>query len=348
MKKWKRAIPILAGLLLATGTLSACGNGKQELHVYNWGDYIDMDTVTTFEKEYNVKVIYQTFDSNEAMYVKVKDSKGAYDVLVPSDYMIERMIKEDMLAHIDFGNVPNVEHVDPRFRSTSHDPTGAYSIPYTWGAVGIMYNQAMVTEPVDSWSILWDEAYSGKIFMYDSMRDSIGATLKFLGYSINTRSQAELDEATQALIVQKPLVQAYLTDPIKDKMIGNEGALAIVYSGDASYCQEFNEDIEFAIPKEGSNIWWDGVVIPKGAPHKELAEKFINFLLEPEIAAQNAEFTGFATANLAAIPLIDPELTSNHVFLPTDEEIENCEFFQDLGDFQKNFDEAWTKIKMVK
>ncbi len=341
-------LPIAACIVLSSLLFTSCGDSKEQLVVYNWGDYIDMDTVAAFEEEYNVKVVYEQFDSNEAMYVKVKESNDAYDVLVPSDYMIQRLIKEDMLSKINFDNVPNIENVNPIFRKTPHDPAGEYAAGYMWGTVGILYNTEMVTEPVDSWNILWDEAYKGQIIMYDSMRDSFAVALKALNYSLNTRDENELNDAKNLLISQKPLLQARLTDAIKDKMIQGEAALAVVYSGDAFYCQGENPALEYSVPDEGSNIWYDGMVITKNSKHKELAEKFINFMCRPDIALKNAEYIGFTPANNAALEMLDEETLDNHIFLPTEDELLRCQMFEDLGDFQKAVDKAWTDYLTIK
>ena len=343
MKFWKMialTIVMAASAVLASG----CGSDSGEkLYVFNWADYIGEEVIAMFEEETGIKVAYDTFDSNESMYAKVKLS-GGYDVLFPSDYMIERMVNEDMLQTIDMANVPNAAHVDERFKGLKHDPNNEYSVSYMWGTIGITYNTTMVDEPVESWDILWDEKYEGQIFMYDSQRDALAASLKRLGYWVNTRDTAELAAARDALIEQRPLVQAYISDAIKDKMIGNEGALALTYSGDMLYCLKDNPDLAFCIPKEGSNLWFDGMVIPKDARNKENAEKFIDFMCRPEIAAINSEYIGYTTTNKDALEFMDPEMVAHPAFWPDDETLERCEVFYDLGDFQTEFEAAWNEI----
>ena len=342
----KRSVIAFCLLSVIAGLTSCSGAGKQEVvYVYNWGDYIDEATLEAFEAETGIIVKYSEFDSNEAMYAKIKSSPGSYDVAVPSDYMIERMVSEDMLEKIDLNNVPNAEYVDAKLKNHSYDPNNEYSVTYMWGTLGIIYNKTMVDESlVDSWDILWNPDYAKRIYMYNSQRDSMTVALKKLGHSVNTRSEAELEAAKKLLIDQKPLVHAYLTDEIKSKLINNEGALGVTYSGDAVFCTGLNEDVAFAIPKEGSNYWFDGMVIPKRAQNKENAEKFIDFMCRPEIAALNSEYTGYTTANKEALQYMPEEITSDPAFWPTDEELARCELFLDLGDFKTVYDRIWNEI----
>ena len=263
----------------------------EKLVVYNWGEYIDPEVLTMFEEETGIDIIYEEFETNEILYPKISSGAIAYDVICPSDYMIQRMIKNDLLAEIDFDNIPNLKNIGKQYleQSRQFDPENKYSVPYCWGTVGILYNKTMIDEPVDSWSILWDPKYKDNILMQDSVRDAFGVTLKYLGYSLNSTDLDELNAAKDLLIEQKPLVQAYVIDQVRDKMIGNEAALGVIYSGEAIYTQKENSNLEYVIPKEGSNIWIDSWVIPKNAEHKENAEKFINFLCRPDIALMNFE-----------------------------------------------------------
>jgi len=217
MTKTGKFLLMILVVVVFAGVLAGCGGApKAQLKVYNWGDYIDESVIEEFEEKYNIDVIYDTFATNEEMYVKIKGGGSDYDIAFPSDYMIERMIKEDMLEKINFDNIPNYKYIDDRFKNLAYDPNNEYSVPYMWGTVGIIYNKTMVDEPVDSWQILWDEKYAKQIFMLDSSRDSIGITLKMLGYSLNTRNMDELEQAKQKLIEQKPLVLSYMGDDIKD------------------------------------------------------------------------------------------------------------------------------------
>jgi spermidine/putrescine transport system substrate-binding protein len=347
MKNLKKIASILLSLTLAL-SLSACGKGptsKSVLNVYNWGDYIDEGVLDLFEQKTGIKVNYETFATNEDMYTKVSKGNTNYDITFPSDYMIEKMIASDVIQKIDVNNIPNYKNIDDRFKNLSYDPTNEYSVPYMWGTVGIVYNTKMVKDPVDSWNILWNEKYSKSIFMLDSQRDSIGITLKKLGYSLNTRNVSELEAARDALKQQKPLVLAYVGDAVKDKMISGEAALSVMWSGDAMYCRQNNPDLAYAIPKEGSNYWFDGVVILKNAPHKENAEKFIDFLCSQDIALKNTEYIGYSTPNKATYELLNDEMKKDPIYSPTDAEIKRCEIFKDLGDFVKEYDKVWTEFK---
>ena len=336
---------VLISAVMATATIvSSCNNSSESVSVYNWGDFLDESLLSDFTAETGIAVSYQTYASNEDLFTRLRNNASNYDVAVPSDYTIQRMINEDMLQEINFDNIPNYSNIAERFKSLPYDPEAKYSVPYMWGTVGILYNTTMVDDPVESFDILWDEKYRGQIFMYDSMRDSLGVSLKRLGYSWNSKNIDELNHARDELIKQKPLVQAYFGDPVKDKMIGNEGALAIVYSGDAMYAMSLNEDLAFALPREGSNLWYDSMVIPKGAENKEAAEKFINFMNDPEIALQNSEYIGYSSTNLAAVALMPEETTNNFVYWPSEELIEGFEVSIDLGDFLSEYDRAWTEV----
>ncbi len=345
MKKKSR---LLLGLflLLTVVLLTACQqDSRVALNVYNWGDYIDESVIKDFEKKYNIRVNYDTFSTNEDMYVKIKAGGADYDVLFPSDYMIERMIKEDMLHKLDFTNIPNYKYIEDQFKNLDYDPQNEYSVPYMWGTVGILYNKTMVDEPVTSWKILWDPKYSKQILMLDSQRDSIGVALKMLGYDMNTRDLNELEEAKQALIEQKPLVLAYVGDDVKDKMIAGEAALAVVWSGDAVYMKRENPDLEYALPQEGSNLWVDAMVIPKSSKHKAEAELFINFMCDPEIAYKNADYIGYSSPQSEAKKMLDPELLNDPAAYPSLEELVNYDIFKDLGDYLKVYDRIWTEVK---
>ncbi len=345
MKKYNRLILSLV-LLLAVVLLTACQQDERVvLNVYNWGDYIDESVIQEFEEKYNIRVNYDTFSTNEDMYVKIKAGGADYDVLFPSDYMIERMIKEDMLHKLDFDNIPNYKYIEGQFKNLEYDPQNEYSVPYMWGTVGILYNKTMVEEPVTSWQILWDQKYSKQILMLDSQRDSIGVALKMLGYDMNTRDLDELEAAKQALIEQKPLVLAYVGDDVKDKMIAGEAALAVVWSGDAVYMKWENPDLEYALPEEGSNLWVDAMVIPKTSKNKAEAELFINFMCDPEIAYKNADYIGYSSPHLEAKKMLDPELLNDPAAYPEMEELVNCDIFKDLGDFLRVYDRIWTEIK---
>ena len=322
---------------------------EEKLVVYNWGEYIDSEVLTMFEEETGIDIVYEEFETNEILYPKISSGAIAYDVICPSDYMIQRMIENDLLSEINFDNIPNLKNIGKQYleQSRQFDPENKYSVPYCWGTVGILYNKMMVDEPVDSWSILWDPKYKDNILMQDSVRDAFGVTLKYLGYSLNSTDLDELTEAKNLLIEQKPLVQAYVIDQVRDKMIGNEAALGVIYSGEAIYTQKENPNLEYVIPKEGSNIWIDSWVIPKNAEHKENAEKFINFLCRPDIALMNFEYITYSTPNEAARELIEDEsIRNSEIAFPDLSKYDNLETFQYLGtEADQVYGDLWNKVK---
>ena len=350
---FKRVIPALLVLAVTAGGIYYSFQGqkrsKQKVIVYNWGEYLDPEVITMFEEETGIDVIYEEFETNEIMYPKVQSGAIAYDVVCTSDYMIQKMLDNGLLAEINFDNVPNLKNIGQRYmdKSREFDPENKYSVPYCWGTVGILYNKTMVDEPIDSWSILWDDKYRDNILMQDSVRDAFGVTLKYLGYSLNSTDLDELTEAMNLLIVQKPLVQAYVIDQVRDKMIGNEAAIGVIYSGEAIYTQNENPDLEYVIPKEGSNIWIDSWVIPKNAEHKENAEAFINFLCRPDIALMNFDYITYSTPNTAARELIeDEDIRNSKIAFPDDSELEHCETFHYLGDeADAVYMDLWNKVK---
>ena len=349
----RRVVPIVLVILITGGGIFYGSKNKmrseEQVIVYNWGEYIDPDVITMFEEETGISVIYEEFETNEIMYPKIKSGAIAYDVVCPSDYMIERMVREDLLAEINWDNVPNIKNIDPTYmdQSKSFDPDNAYSVPYCFGTVGILYNKTMVDEPIDSWNVLWDPKYTDNILMQDSVRDAFAVALKRKGYSLNSTDVNELEEATADLIKQKPLVQAYVIDQVRDKMIGNEAAIGIIYSGEAIYTQWENENLEYVIPKEGSNVWIDSWVIPKNAQNKENGEKFINFLCRPDIALMNFEYITYSTPNKEARALIeDEELRNSTIAFPTADMLKDCETFRFLGnDADAFYNELWNKVK---
>lgn len=338
---------ILIGVILFPFLVGCSKNlsSKSVVNVYNWGEYIDKDLLTKFEEETGIHVVYSTFNTNEDLYVKLKSGVSSYDVIIPSDYMIEKMKNEEMLRPIDWSRVPNIKYVDKEYQNHSYDPEQIYSAPYFWGTMGIVYNTELVQEEVNSWSILWDEKYSREIIMLDSSRDSLGIALTLLGYSMNSTNESELAQAEELLIQQYPLVYAYLVDQTKDIMKNGEAALAVMYSGDAVDALSENESLAYSIPDEGSNLWVDSMVIPKDSKNPENAEVFINFMLEPENAAQNAEYVWYSLPSSAAKELLSEELRDNEVAYPSLDILENLEVYRDPGSFIKQYDDAWQNIK---
>ena len=349
----RRVIPVAICAVFLFGGFyyaqeSSLVNSKKVV-VYNWGEYLDPEILTMFEEETGIDVVYEEFETNEILYPKISSGAIAYDVICPSDYMIQRMIKNDLLAEINFDNIPNIKNIGKEYmdQSRQFDSENKYSVPYCWGTVGILYNKTMVDEPVTSWSILWDEKYKDNILMQDSVRDTFGATLKYLGYSLNSTDLDELTKARDLLIKQKPLVQAYVIDQVRDKMIGNEAAIGVIYSGEAIYTQKENPDLEYVVPEEGSNIWIDSWVIPKNAENKENGEKFINFLCRPDIALKNFEYITYSTPNTEARKMIEDEsIRNSKIAFPDLSKYDNLETFQYLGtEADQTYGELWNQVK---
>ncbi|CRZ34742.1 spermidine/putrescine transport system substrate-binding protein [Herbinix hemicellulosilytica] len=340
----------LTALLIFAVMLTGCSSkNEKKVYVYNWGEYIDPEVLDLFEEETGIKVVYDEFEQNEDMYPKIQSGAVNYDVVCPSDYMIQKMIENDLLYEINFDNVPNIKYIDPAYLKSAEafDPGNKYSVPYCWGTVGILYNKTMVDEPVDSWSIIFDEKYAGNILMMDSVRDAFGIALKYLGYDLNSTNEAELEEAKALLQKQYPLVQAYVVDQVRDKMIGGEAAIGVIYSGEAIYTKRENPDLEYVVPKEGSNVWIDAWVIPKTSKNKEYAEAFINFMCKPEIALKNFEYITYSTPNMGARELIeDEEIKNSPIAFPPQEILDRCTAYKYLGEeVESLYIQKWNEVK---
>ena len=341
-------------ILLPAALLPGCGSSSDDTNgqviVYNWGEYIDPDTIEMFEDETGIQVIYDEYETNEIMYPKVESGAASYDVVCPSDYMISKMIAGDLLAEINFDNIPNAKaNIDPQYfeQSKGFDPENKYSVPYCWGTVGILYNKTMVDEPITSWAQLWDEKYADNILMQDSVRDAFMVAEKLNGFSMNTLDPNELEIVKNSLIEQKPLVQAYVIDQVRDKMIGGEAAMGVIYSGEAIFTQRENPDLEYIIPDEGTNVWIDSWVILKDAPNKENAEKFIDFMCRPDIALMNFDYITYSTPNKAARELIeDEEIRNSKIAFPDLSQYNDLETFTYLGEEgDALYNELWKEVK---
>ena len=318
-----------------------------ELNVLNWGEYIDPELISIFEKETGVKVNYTEMTSNEEMLIKLRGADNPYDMCFPSDYIIEKLIKDDLLLELDMAKIPNAKNISQRMYEVTNtfDPGNKYSLPYMWGTMGILYNTKMVDDPVDSWDILWNEKYAEKIWQYDSVRDAMAVSLLRLGYDMNTTNADEVAAAKEELIRQIPLLKGLGTDNIRSSMINGKAALAVIYAGDAILCMEENEDLDYAIPQEGSNVWFDNVVIPKTAKNVDAALAFINFLNDANLAARNTEFIYYSTPNQGAMDRIDEELLENSAFNPSDETLARCGVYHDLGADIELYNSAWEEFK---
>ncbi len=319
------------------------------LNVYNWGEYISdgtdgsLDVIKEFEEISGIRVNYTMFDTNEDMYAKIAHGGSQYDIIIPSDYMIARLINEDRLEKLDYDNIPNISMIDDKYRYTDFDPTAEYSVPYTWSMVGLVYNTKYVTaEEASSWDVLWNEKFSGKVLMFGNSRDAFGIALKKLGYSLNTENLDEIDEAAEALTAQKAVNQMYAMDQTFDKMANENAYAAPYYAGDCLTMMERNDALAFSYPKEGVNQFIDSICIPKGSPNKQAAEAFINFLCETEIAVANCEFISYFTPQTEAMKLVD----TDERIVPSDEVLEASETFVMLGDeANAHMEEQWLRIR---
>lgn len=357
----KKLFCLLLALALAfsCGTAAFAAEGEPApdrgvtLNVYNWGEYISngtegsLDVNAEFTRRTGIKVNYTTFDSNESLYSKLAGGGADYDIIIPSDYMVSKLIDENMLAELDFGNIPNFEYIDQPFRNPDYDPENKYSVPYTWGVVGLFYNTEYVEEEITSWSALWDDRYAGKILMFDNPRDSFAIAQFRLGQSLNTAAPGDWEEAAELLKQQKPLVQAYVMDQIFDKMESGEAWLAPYYSGDAAILVENNDNIGFVVPEEGTNYFVDAICIPATSSHKAEAEEYINFLCEPEIAGANMDYVGYSTPETAAKEFLSEEMVESPIHYPDEEVLERTEVFVNLPeDTSKLVDKLWAEVKM--
>ncbi|MCM3569714.1 PotD/PotF family extracellular solute-binding protein [Neobacillus mesonae] len=323
-------------------------SGGNTLTVYNWGDYIDEDLIKQFEKETGIKVIYETFDSNEAMMTKIEQGGTNYDIAVPSEYMIDKMRQEDLLIPLDHSKLPNLKNIDPRFMDLPFDPENKYSVPYFWGTVGIVYNPKMLHgKKITSWNDLWDPDLKNQILLIDGAREVMGMGLNSLGYSLNDTNRKHLLEAKAKLDRLTPNVKAIVGDEIKMLMANEEASIGLVWSGDASEIMYENENLDYVVPKEGSNLWFDNMVIPKTAKNIDAAHQFINFMLDPKVAAQNTDYVGYSTPNKQALRFLDKEVVKDERFYPSPELTKKLEVYENLG--KRNlaaYNELFLQFKM--
>lgn len=322
---------VLFGVSVYMQKTTSSTSQSDKLVIYNWGDYIDPDLITKFTDETGIEVQYETFDSNESMYTKIKQGGTTYDIAVPSDYMIDKMRKENLLIKLDKSKITGLENIGDEFLGLSFDENNDYSIPYFWGTLGIVYNDAMVENAPEHWSDLWNSEYANDIMLVDGAREVMGVGLGTLGYSLNTKSLSELNAASQKLDDLTPNIKAIVGDEMKGYMINGDAAIGVTFSGEASEMLDSNEHLHYVVPSEGSNLWFDNLVIPKTAKHIDEAYAFINFMLRPENAAQNAEYIGYSTPNDAAKELLPDDVKNDQAFYPSEETIENLEVYDNLG-----------------
>lgn len=355
----KKIIKSVATLLMAAFMLMSsvpvineASAAPRSINVYNWGVYISdgsdgyIDVNKAFTEATGIVVNYTTYESNESMYTKLKTGGSSYDVVIPSDYMIARLIDEDMLEPINFDNIPNYKYIDEEFKNTDYDPTNEYSVPYTWGTVGLIYNSKYVTGEVTSWDPLWDEAYAGKILMFDNPRDAFAISQCRLGIDVNTEDEGDLNAAAEELKKQRPLVQTYVMDQVFAAMEREEAWLAPYYAGDYLLMAEENENLKFCFPEEGFNVFIDAMCIPKGCSDKEAAEAYINFLCNPEISGQNLDYLGYSTPISEAKQYMDPETAASDIAYPDSETLERASSFVYLSaETNQLMDELWLDAK---
>lgn len=350
-KRWIKGTALVMALVVALSlAFAGCSSGSEKLYIFAYGDYFDPRVIDMFKDEYGIDVVYEEYAAPEDMYAKATSGANNYDLICASDYIIEKMLQEDLLLPIDFANVPNYANIGDTYKemSKSFDPDLQYSVPHFWGTVGILYDRTKVSdEDVQSWSVLFDKKYADQIVMPNSERDAMLPALKLLGYDLNTTDKAQLDEAADMLIEQKPLVQAYLLDEAaRTKVSSGNAAMAVIYNGEAYLAFEENENVAYAVPQEGTNIWMDSWVIPNTCQHKESAEKFLDFMCREDIAEMNFDYIYYSTPNQAVYDALDDDVKSEKAIFPDQSVIDNSSVFKYLGsDIEKYYTDLWFKIK---
>ena len=356
----KKAFSLILTLSLSAGLLAGCsgsGTEKRVVNVCSWGEYIDESLIDQFEEETGIKVNYQTAESNEVLYSQLSMGGVDYDVIVPSDYMISQLIEEDMLAELNYDNIPNFEKIDDRFKNLSYDPENKYTVPYTWGTLGIIYNTAKVQEPITSWSAMFDPQYAGNVLLINNSRDALGIALLYLGYSVNTTDEAEIQEAYQLIAdaVKNGVYQGKVMDEVFQKMEGGNAAIATYYAGDYLSMLENNEDLAYVVPEEGSNWFVDAMCVLKDTQHMSEAEEWINFIASTDSNLANMDYIWYASPNREALEQypayyaevneeeLDPEIYE--IMAPPAETLDRCEIYENLPkDTLRLYDRLWTRL----
>ena len=335
---------ILICPIIAISLICSCSDQKPQLNVFTWSGYVSDEIRTGFEEEFGVNVVVDTYATNEDLLAKLSVGASGYDIIMPSDYMVSIMAKSKLLAELNRDNIPNFKNISQHYLNKYFDPENQYSVPYTFGTAGIAYDSSVVSAEPDSWTILWDEKYKNQFSMLDDPRETPGLALKMLGYSLNTTDPDQLNHAKDKLIEQKPLVKQYKNEA-EELLIAGDVVMAHCWSGDALRAAEERPSVRYIIPKEGSSQFIDTVCIPKGAPHKDLAEKFINYLLRPEINAKISAFTKYGTCVPAAKEHLPEEILKHEHIYPTADVLQSLEWIKDLGDFTPQYSRAWDEIK---
>lgn len=342
-------IVVLAGLSFALEKKTGSGSQSDKLVIYNWGDYIDPALLKKFTKETGIQVQYETFDSNEAMYTKIKQGGTTYDIAVPSDYTIDKMIKEGLLVKLDKSKLKGMDNIGKEFLGKSFDPKNDYSIPYFWGTVGIVYNDQLIKNPPKHWIDLWRPEYKNQIMLIDGAREMLGIGLTTYGNSVNSKNMSQLTQAEKRLQSLTPNVKAIVADEMKGYMIQGDAGIGVTFSGEASEMLDSNEHLHYVVPSEGSNLWFDNLVLPKTMKHEKEAYAFLNFINEPKNAAQNAEYIGYATPNSKAKAMLPKAIKEDKAFYPTNETIKKLEVYDNLGDYWLGvYNDLYLQFKMYR
>ncbi|MBP2623132.1 ABC transporter substrate-binding protein [Streptococcus oricebi] len=337
MKKLYSFLMGILGIILALWLLSlhleskSNSNASNKLVIFNWGDYIDPELLKDFTKETGIQVQYETFDSNESMYTKIKQGGTTYDIAIPSEYMISKMMSEKLLVPLDSSKIKGLENIGSDFLDQPFDPKNRYSVPYFWGTLGIIYNSELVKEAPEHWEDLWRSDYKNEIMLIDGAREVMGLGLNSLGYSLNSKNEQELQETVDKLYSLTPNIKAIVADEMKGYMIQNNAAIGVSFSGEARQMLDKNDKLRYVVPPEASNLWFDNIVIPKTVKNKEAAYQFINFMLRPENAYKNALYVGYSTPNLPAKAMLPKEIQEDEAFYPKEETMKRLEVYQSLG-----------------
>ncbi len=355
MNKLLKNSVIILGLIVGLFLLKEQINDNDQtssdnvVNVYNWGEYIDPELITEFEQETGYKVVYEVFDSNEAMYTKIKSNAGDYDVVVPSEYMLEKMEKEDLLIPLNHEEIPNFSYVDEDYLNPAFDSGNVYSAPYFWGTVGIIYNTSLTDLTFESWNDLWDESLNNNLFLVDGAREIIGMGLNVNGYSLNSTNKVELEKAQNKLFTLKPNVKGIIGDEILTLMPNGEAKAAVTWSGSAADMMWENEDLDYSVPKEGSNIWVDSLAIPKTCNNEKGANAFINFMLKPSSLAKNAEYVGYSTPLKNPENYMDLEIVNDERFYPPKAVVDKLEYYENLDpEMLQYYNDIFLEFKMKK
>jgi spermidine/putrescine-binding protein len=347
-KNTKFFLKLLCSFLALGIAIYGCGSNtktEKQLNLYIWSAYIADETLKRFEKETGIKVRFDTYDSNEALLEKMMSGVSDYDIVVPSDYMVRVLRHQNLLQKLDLTKLPNLKNIYARFRDLPYNPKDEYAVPFVWGTTGIGYNKTKVTDPVDSWAILWNPKYKDRILMLDDPRECFGAVLKWKGHSLNSKDPVLLQQAQGLLIQQKPLVKTYSSSNFDEILLSGDVWLAHGWSGQIAKAADQNKDIAYSVPKEGSTLWVDNLAVPASATHKDSAYAFLNFCLDPHNAAEITNFSGYANANEAARQFITPHIANDPARYPDEATLAKCEFIEDLGDTTKLIDRLWTEMK---